>query len=696
MNPAHAWVVALIAATPDSMKKGNPRMAHDHVKHLVEEESKRANALIIATFVGGVLLINAALAQFLFDKPQYSDLLAMIAAMLLGAPLIWQAAKDLWAGQTHMNELAALGVLAAFALGASGAEGHGGYLTAGGIAFFMIIAVLIETRTALGARKSIESLIRITPTRASKVTDEGETEVEAASLTTGDIVRVRPGDNIPGDGEIITGTSTVNQANITGESLPVDKVVGDEVFGGTINVNGVIDVRITKAGKDTTLGRVQELILQAEQTKTPISRIIDHYAHWYTPTILMLVGVVFFFTKDPKVAIAMLVIACPSAIILATPTAMVAALSAAARLGVLVKNVTDLETARKLTAIVFDKTGTLTTGRLSVTRLNPIAGVEGADLLRATFAAEQNSKHPVARAVVKVAQKARITAPQPTSFEEVAGKGVKVVVEGHTILVGRESFLVENGIDVSEIDTADAEGISLLFVARDGLPLGWVGLEDKTRADAAGSMDDLRELGVRQLVMVTGDRWSVARRVAAEMHCTDVQAEVLPGQKLEMVDALKEKGHTVAVVGDGVNDAPALAAGDISIAMGAAGSDVAIHSASIALMNNNLNRIPFLIQLSRQSMTVVRQNLIAGILFIIVFGVATVLFPMYITPIVAVLLHLAIDLLVIFNSARLVRAGEDLNTLIEEDEGPRRSIKVEKVTQSPPTLPNSPGSPALS
>ena len=418
-------------------------------------------------------------------------------------------------------------------------------------------------------------------------------------------------------------------------------------------------VRISKAGSETTLGKVKDLILQAEQTRIPALRLLDQYASWYTPVILMITAITYYFTGDVSRAIAMLVVACPCAFILAGPTAMVASISAAMRLGVYVKKVSDLEVARKLTGIVFDKTGTLTTGELSVTKLTPAAGVDGGQLLRAAAALEANSRHPVARAVVAVAKKARLDLPQVENFEEVSGRGVRGEVDGQTICVGRATWLQEQGMNVDSVDASGAEGLSLLYVTQDSKVLGWVGLEDRTRSDAAEAIDQLKALGIRKQVMVTGDRWSVARRVAAEMHCSDVQAEVLPAQKLEMVDALKKAGHTVAVVGDGVNDAPALAAGDISIAMGAAGSDVAIHSASIALMNNNLDRIPFLIRLSRRTFGVIRQNLIFALIFIVVME--TLAAWGWLMPVVAVLFHLASSFFVIFNSARLVRAGEEMD-----------------------------------
>jgi Zn2+/Cd2+-exporting ATPase len=647
-------------------------MAHDYIKDglqtEVEHKTGRVGLEILATLFGGVLLICSALADYFADGTIgngdfYTSVLAAIAAILLGAPLIVVAFRDLAHGHMHMNELVALAVLAAFA--------QGWYQESAAIAFFMILSVLIESRSALGARASIEALIRITPTRAFKIHDDHEHEVEAKDLKTGDVVRVRPGDNIPADGKVLRGESTVNQANITGESLPVDKQIGDEVFGGTINVTGVLEVEVTKAGSDTTLGRVKDLIIQAEGTRIPIARMIDRYAGWYTPVVIMITFIVWWFlAKDApdeaaNRAIAMLVIACPCALILATPTAMVAALSAAARLGVLVKSVTDLEAARNLTAMVFDKTGTLTTGQLEVTRLSPVPGVEGAELLRITASVEQNSKHPVARAVIEVARKARIPMTQPASFEEVAGRGVKANLDGSNIAIGRGNWLIETGSltdDAAQairaiITSPEADGVSVLCVVRDGNLLGWVGLADNTRPEAVGAIDKLRELGLKRLIIVTGDRESVAKRVAAQMH-TEYKAEVLPHQKLEMVDELKAKGHRVAVIGDGVNDAPALAAGDISIAMGAAGSDVAIHSASIALMNNNLNRIPFLIELSRKTSAIVWQNIVIGAGFIFLFlGLSA---AGYVTPIMAAIFHVLSSLVVVFNSARLVRMGEDI------------------------------------
>ncbi|HRX86213.1 MAG TPA: cation-translocating P-type ATPase [Phycisphaerae bacterium] len=641
-------------------------MSHYDLKSAVQRETGRASALLVATLMGGVLIASSFVADYAFPASlrdasgatanPYAQILALVGAVMLGFPLVWHAVTSIAHGEMHMDELVALAIAAALALGK--------FQEAGIIAFFMIISNLIETRTALGARAAVESLLRLTPERANVIQPDGsEIEVESKTLKTGDVIRVRPGDNIAADGEIIRGESTINQAYITGESLPVDRSLGEEVFGGTTNLTGVLDIRVTKAGADTTLGRVQTLIQEAERTRLPVMRLIDRYAGWYTPTIVMLAAIVWYFTEDRTLgmekAIAMLIVACPCALVLATPTAMVAALSCAARLGILIKNVIHLEHARNITAVVLDKTGTLTTGELSVTQLKPIEGVSGAELLQLAASVEQFSKHPVARAVVDVARKAKITLAEAGGFEETIGRGVSASIAGAKVRVGRKTWLADQGLDLSAGDNpnyAEPEGVSVLHVTQGDRLLGWIGLEDKTRPDARAALDDLRSLGVRQLTMVTGDKLSVAKRVAAEMGCSEVQAEVLPAQKLAIVDGLKKRGHRVMVVGDGVNDAPALAAGNMGVAMGAAGSDVAINSASIALMNNELDRLPFLIRLSRTTTRVVWQNLIFGVLFIVVTQALAIWGGL--TPIAAAVLHTLATAAVIFNSARLVRFGE--------------------------------------
>lgn len=605
--------------------------------------------------LGTAFVLNAYLGDWLYaDNPLVLDVSAALGALILAAPIFWSAIKDLVRGEMHMDELVALAVLAAMT--------QGDFRTAGVVAFFMLLSLVIEARTAQGAHKAIESLIRLTPTTARRLGPGGvEEEIPASQLHTGDRIRLRPGENVPADGTIATGRSTLNESSITGESLPVDRGPGEAVYAGTHNLTGVVEVTVTRVGEDTTIGRVRDLILAAEKTKLPIMRIIDRYIGYYTPAVLMIVALVWFFTNDWNRVVSLLVIACPCALILATPTAMVAALSAAARLGILVKNVADLEGASRITAAVFDKTGTLTTGQLGVVRLAPADGVTPADLLFAAASAEQYSKHPAAQAILALSHKSGLVLSEPADFHEESGQGVRAEVQGVRVLSGRATWLRAQGVIDPRLETDDAggtEGLSVIFVARAGVYQGWIGLQDQIRPGAAEALEELRELGIKRTAMITGDRQQVAENVAAQIGCREFEAGCLPAQKVDFVNRVKNEGYRVAFVGDGVNDAPALAAGDTGIAMGAAGSDVAIHSASVALMNSDLRRLPFLVRLSRMARTVVFQNIAVGGLFIVGGLIFSGLGKL--NPIVATLLHNAGSLIVVFNSARLIRAGEEL------------------------------------
>jgi len=485
--------------------------------------------------------------------------------------------------------------------------------------------------------------------------------VAAKDLAVGDVIRIRPGDNVAADGVILTGQGSFNQSTITGESLPADKKPGDEVFAGTQNLTGVLEIKVTRAGQDTTLGRVRELILAAEKTKLPIMKIVDQYMGFYTPLVLVIAALVWAFTRRLDNVISVIIFSCPCAFILATPTAMVAALSAAARLGILIKNVADIELAAKINSFIFDKTGTLTTGELAVSRLAPLGETKPAELLRLAASAEKYSNHPTAKALAVLAKEAGVPLIEPKDFSEAAGRGIKAQVNGSIVLVGRAQWLRDNGVKddfVKSVDLNETEGWSLIFVAEAGRCIGWVGLQDQTRGEARESLSELKESGVRRISMVSGDRQPVATRVGLEIGCEEAKGECLPQNKVDFVKSVKSKGYRVAVVGDGVNDAPALAAGDIGIAMGAAGSEVAIHSATIALMNNDLRRLPFLVKLSRSTRSVINQNFLFGVAFII--GGMTLAALGKVPPIMAAAMHTAGSLLVVFNSARLVRKGEEL------------------------------------
>jgi Zn2+/Cd2+-exporting ATPase len=638
--------------------------AHDPSCESCGHDHEHAPVQLWQTLVGVVFVINAFVVDWLFVQGHVvASASAFLGAITLGYPIVRTAIKDLYRGVLSINELVAIAVLAAFA--------SSDYKTAGVVAFFMLMGEIIETRTAEGARASIESLIKLTPTKARRITAQGEEEVPASSLAVGDVIRIRPGDNVAADGVIVTGQGSFNQSTITGESLPVDKKPGDEVFAGTQNLTGVLEIKVSRAGQDTTLGRVRELILAAEKTRLPIMKIVDQYMGFYTPLVLVIAALVWAFTRRLDNVISVIIFSCPCAFILATPTAMVAALSAAARLGILIKNVADIELAAKINAFIFDKTGTLTTGELAVSRLAPIGETKPAELLLVAATAEKYSNHPTAKALSQLATEAGVPLTEPKDFSESAGRGVKAQVNGNAVLVGRAQWLKDNGVTedfLKFVDLNETEGWSLIFVARDGHCIGWVGLQDRTRAEARESLTELKLSGVRRISMVSGDRQPVATRVAQEIGCEEAKGECLPQNKVEFVRSVKAKGYRVAVVGDGVNDAPALAAGDIGIAMGAAGSEVAIHSATIALMNNDLRRLPFLVQLSRSTRSVINQNFLFGVAFII--GGMTLAALGKVPPVVAAAMHTGGSLIVVFNSARLVRKGEELEHYHPEPKTP--------------------------
>ncbi len=618
-----------------------------------ELQKKLVAIRLLATFLGGTLILNAYLAQIVLRiSPQVAALSAFVGAVLLGAPIISKSVKSLLHGKIHMEELVSIAIIGCFALE--------DYKTAGAVAFIMLGAELIQSRTALGARAAIEGLIRLTPTRARRKNKDGSLEeIPAHSLSIGNTIVILPGDTVPADGTIVNGMATINEASITGESVPAEKKSGDTVFAGTVNHTGKIEVNVTRAGEDTTLGKVKKLIIEAEHTKMPIMSIIDQYVTWYVPLILMIAGIILYFTRDMNRAITALVVTCPCALILATPTAIVAALSCAARLGILIKNVRHLEVASHLNALVFDKTGTLTTGELSVTKLTPVEESEDAalDLLTTAASVAQNSNHPVSKAVVTMAKNASVPLKNVEDVQEKAGMGISAKIGTQTVLLGKREWLIENRISIKN-DSKDMEGLSVLYVAVDKTYTGWIGLEDKTRSEAKHATEELHQIGIKKIIMLTGDRESVAQKVAAELGCQEYRAHCLPEEKLDVVNELKQHGYSVGVVGDGINDAPALAAGNIGIAMGAAGSDIAIHSASISLMNNDLLRLPFIVKISRKTRAVIYQNLAFGAFFIVAGLLASGMG--YLNPILAALLHNIGSFVVIFNSARLVRFGEDL------------------------------------
>ena len=649
-------------------------MVAEEQQDSVAPENNEAATTVKFLFAGIVFVINGFFAEWILgDESNVGDFSAMVGALILGFRVFRTTVRDLKEGLLTTNELVAIAVLATFS--------SGEYHAAGLVAFCMLLAELIESRTASGAKEAIQRLMKMTPSKAHRLTAEGEEEISANELSVGDRIRIRPGDNVPADGEIISGTGSLNQANITGESLPVEKGPGDPVFQGTTNNDGLLEVKITKVGVETEFGRVRELIIQAAQSKTRFEKIVDQYMGFYTPLVLVIGALVWAFTQDLQRVISVFIVSSPVAFILATPTAMVAAVATASRLGILIKQVSDIELAARINAFIFDKTGTITTGTLKVSRLSPVDGVKPAELLMTAATAEQFSNHPTAKAIMALAKEAELTLNEPEQFNETAGKGVNAKIDGDEVLVGREVWLKENeigGIDDQAVDLDETQGYSLVYIAKNGKFMGWIGMTDEIRPEASSALEELRLEGVRRLAIVSGDRAPVAERVAAEVGCEEVKADCFPKHKVEYVEAIRQKGYKVAFVGDGVNDAPALKAGDIGIAMGAAGSDVAVNSATIALMNNDLKRLPFLVHLSRMTRTVINQNFVFGILFVIV---GLVLASMkFITPVVAAVLNVVGSLFVVFNSARLVREGEEFE--IFDEEGGATESKPEESSEA--------------
>jgi len=614
---------------------------------------------------GLIFIINAFITLYLVDDDKFlASLCGGIAVIILLIPMLRTVIQDLSEKKMKMHELVVLAVLASCI--------QGDLITSACIAFFMLISMIIESRTASGVHASLEALAKITPGKALRISVDGvEEEVEGKDLKVGDVIRVKPGENILADGEIIKGRSSINEANITGESLPVDKAEKSQVFAGTVNLSGVLEIKVLKAGEDTTIGKVRELILSAESSKLPFVRLVDEYVRYYTPLVVMIAAVVLFFNREAdgvNRVVAIFVATCPIALILATPTAVVASLSAAARLGVLIKDVNDIEAMARIDAFVFDKTGTLTRGLLEVSCLKPVNGVKNPELLRAAVIAESGSQHPVAKAVLKLAEKAKMKIRQADGLHEEPGRGVAADFKGEKILAGNLAWMIDNKFKAEDFKFSakkDGVGMSLLFVARNGKPLGWIGLSDHPREDADQSLKDLKESGIDFTAMLSGDRQSVVSVVEEDLTLNTASGDCTPSDKVDKVREIQNKGYRVAFVGDGVNDGPALAASDIGIAMGAAGSDVAVESSTIALMNNELNRLPFLVKLSRKMKMTVLQNFILGGVFIL--GGISLGAIGSLSPMIAAILQVIGAVAVVLNSARLIRHGEEIETVVLQE-----------------------------
>ena len=642
----------------------NPNEAAVEASALGEQGGLRLERQLKLALAGGVLLLTAWLAPALFGIEQaVADIPATIGALILVAPLAAGAWHELKSGKPASDSLACLAVLAALA--------NNYYLAAGFLAFFLWLAELILSRTAWGAQRAIRDLVELTPDTARVVDSAGnESEVELSKVRPGAVVRVRPGENLPVDGRIQRGNSTINQASLTGEAVPIEVQIGSEVYAGTSNLTGQIDLLVTAVAGETTIGKVESLIREAEKSRTERQELIERLAAYYAPVVLMVAGLVWFFSSksaDALVraqaaerAITVLVVTCPGALLISYPTAMVAAFAAAARLGIMIKLTRVLESAARIDTVVLDKTGTLTTGRFAVGRLVPAPGVEGATLLQAAADCEQSSNHPLARSILETAHRARVTPAKVDSFDELHGRGVLARIGSSAIHAGRATWISETYSGSAEqIAAVEAriEGMSGVHVGRDGVYLGAVGLEDKMRSNAAEVVSRLRELGVRRVSIFTGDRLSAARRVGEAVGVDSIEAECLPEEKHAELNYLISRGHRTMVVGDGINDGPILASADVGVAMGMSGSDIATNSAGVALMNEDLRLVPFLLELAGKTRSIIALNIAISLLLALIgLGLAaTGRINLWITP----FYQAAAYIFVIANSLRLVRFGED-------------------------------------
>ena len=643
--------------------------AHDHDHAHTHEEGMvccthhnvKLEQYMLLYLVGGLLLLATVVATYVLPTGVVPDVVAdipaIIGAVMLGLPLFIASGKELWKGNASTSTLCAIAILGALAIGK--------FATAGFLAFILLVADQFVRQRAWGAQKAIEDLVARTPDIARVVRNGSEQEVSLAAVQVGDVVRVRAGENLPVDGVVVSGKSALDQAALTGEAIPHEVQPGEPVYAGTTNLSALIDVRATQVGQDTTIGKVTQLIREAESARSPRQMMVEQVARFFVPVTLSVAAFVWFMNRESGGAVAMeraittLVVACPSALLLASPLAIVAAFAAAARLGILIKKVNYLEEAASVDTVVMDKTGTITTGRFAVSRLVPADGVDGAELLMAAANGEQHSNHPLARSILTTAKQARIEADGTNEFEEMHGRGIRARTSMGEICVGRGSWLMEVFPGIGhQVDAATAriEGMSGVHVVRDGRYLGVVALEDRTRSNSKNVISRLRELGVRRIDILTGDRLSVAERVGRQVGVDHIEAECHPEEKHGQIVQLTSEGHRVMMVGDGINDGPSLAASDIGVAMGLGGSDIAANSAGVALMNDDLSRIPFLIELSRRTRAIIAQNIAVAILVAIVGLILAA--SGWLNLIGAAAYHVVGDVLVIGNSFRLFRFGE--------------------------------------
>ena len=607
-----------------------------------------------------VLVIAATLMDLLHlaDNPlawglTLSNLLSLGVIIIGGYTILKGAIQALLVRDLTVFTLVSIAGIAAVAVGA--------YKEAAMVILIMLIGETLERFALRQSRKATAKLLNLAPVSALVKRGGAEIEIPAESVKVDDIVIIKLGARIPVDGVVVKGNAAINESTLTGESLPVDKKEGDTVYSGTINEGNTFEMKATRTGDDTKFALIKRLILEAESQKAPIQRVADRYAKYFIPIVLAISVIVFILTRNIYTAITLLIVACPCALVLATPTAVITGLANASRKGILIKGGQYLEALGGLDALLIDKTGTLTTGKLAVTDIIPIDNNTESDVLLLAGLAERRSEHPIARAVLNKAAELKLTIPEPDACEIFKGSGIKATCKDKSIMVGNSRLITEEKIDITPavneiISRLESQGKTTLLVVRNTNIAGIIGVTDTLKAHAAEAVQMIKQSGIKKIAIITGDNQRVASAIAQQAGVPEFYANMLPEDKVGKLKELKAQGFKVGMVGDGVNDAPALAAADVGLAMGAFGSDVAIEAADVSLMSDDLSKIPQAIALSRRVLGVIKQNFAFSIAYNIVIMVVVTWFVQHQHNMIwGAVAHQLSSLLVITNSLRLLR-----------------------------------------
>ncbi len=556
---------------------------------------------------------------------------AWVTVVISGIPMVyialWRVIYNPGISKISSALLISIALFAAIAIG--------DLFAAGEVAWIMAIGAILEEKTTKRAKKGLMKLISLAPARGRRILDDGEEMIPAEKIRENDILRILPGETVPVDGLIIRGETSVDQSVITGESLPVDKTVGEEVFCGTINRFGAVDIRATKVGEDSSLQKLIRMVQEAEDKKAPMARVADRAASWLVPAALLIAVVAGVITRDIVRAVTVLVVFCPCALVLATPTAIMAAIGQATKHGVIIKSGEALEKMGKVDTVAFDKTGTLTYGCLEVSDIISFDGEIGENaLLSIAASAEARSEHPLGKAIVACARKRNVSVPESDTFKMTAGKGVCAEVDGKRLLCGSESFIAECGVELggesrSALEALRAQGKASVLVAVDGRCVGVIAMSDVLRPEAKAMVERLHGMNT-DIVLLTGDNRKTADYFARQVGIKQVRARLLPEEKVGSIAAFQSGGKSVCMIGDGVNDAPALKAADVGVAMGGLGSDIAVDAADIILMRDDISKLPYLKRLSNATVKTIKVSisLSMGINFLaVVLSVMGVLNP---------------------------------------------------------------------